>query len=112
MLRPGADEEHLQPEDFVCDFCGNHWTPERPMVEGHRGALICGPCLTEAYVRVIKEGAGRLAPEIVTCTLCLEHHDTPHWTGSRENTWACTRCIRQSAAVLQKDKESGWTRPE
>jgi hypothetical protein len=112
MRREGTDEENLQPEDFLCDFCGNHWTDHRPMVEGHRGALICGPCLSIAWTMVIRNNAGELVPEVVTCVLCLQHQDTPHWKGFRENTWACTKCIRQSAAILQKDPESGWKKPE
>ncbi|HYE60803.1 MAG TPA: ClpX C4-type zinc finger protein [Phycisphaerales bacterium] len=112
MRREGTDENNLQPEDFLCDFCGNHWTDTRPMVEGHRGSLICGQCLSIAYTMVVKNGAGEPAPEVVTCALCLQHQETPHWRGFREDTWACTKCIRQSAAIMQKDPESGWKKPE
>ena len=112
MRREGTNEDNLLPEDFLCDFCGNHWAEDRPMVEGHRGSLICGRCLTVAFAEVVNLGGGETVPEIITCLLCLQHQETPHWKGPRENTWACTKCIRQSAAILQKDKESGWKKPE
>lgn len=110
MRREGTDEENVQPEDFLCDFCHHHWTEDRPMVEGHRGSLICGKCLTVAYATVINSNAGELVPEVVTCALCLQHQETPHWKGPHE-AYVCTKCIRQSAAILQKDKEVGWKKP-
>ena len=112
MRREGTDENNLAPEDFLCDFCGNHWADDRPMVEGHRGSLICGKCLSVAYAVVINNNAGELVPEVVTCALCLQHQETPHWKGALDNAYVCTKCIRQSAAILQKDKETGWKKPE
>ncbi len=112
MRRPGTDEDNLQPTDFLCDFCANHWAEDRQMVEGHRGSLVCSQCLTSAYATVVRDGKGEKVPEVVTCTLCLEHKDLPHWKGPLENMWACQRCIKQSAAILQKDPESGWKKPE
>lgn len=110
MRREGSDEEDLKPEDFLCDFCGSTWTQDRQMVEGHRGSLICSHCLTQAYSTVIRQGGGALAPASATCTLCLAHHDTPHWQGSA-GPLACKRCIEQSARILEKDQEAGWKRP-
>ena len=49
MHRPGSDPLDMRAEDFLCDFCGEHWSEERPMVEGHHGSLACGPCLTAAF---------------------------------------------------------------
>jgi hypothetical protein len=112
MRREGCDEENLKPEDFLCDFCGNTWSPERQMVEGHRGTLICALCLTEAYAKVIRRGEGTGVPEMVVCTLCQAHHEAPHWQGPGAGApVACKRCIEQSARILEKDPDSGWKRP-
>jgi hypothetical protein len=110
MRREGCDEENLKPEDFLCDFCGNQWTAERQMVEGHRGSLICALCLTEAYAKVIRRGEGTAVPEMVVCTLCMAHRDEPHWQGAAGPV-VCRRCIEQSARILEKDQDSGWKRP-
>ena len=39
--------------DFLCDFCRREWTEDSPMVEGHHGSLVCGRCLTVAYIEVV-----------------------------------------------------------
>lgn len=97
---------------FKCDFCLNPWAEDRPMVEGHRGSLICARCLTLAYTQVVASESGEKAPEPVTCALCLEHRSQAHWQSpARPEAWACERCIRQSAQMLEKDEESGWKRP-
>jgi hypothetical protein len=110
MRRDGCDEENLKPQDFLCDFCLNHWAEDRPMVEGHRGSLICSRCLTEAYRTVIRENTGETVPSMINCTLCVAHHDTPHWKGLAGPV-ACKRCIEQSARILEKDPDAGWKRP-
>jgi hypothetical protein len=109
MQRPGADPEDMRPEDFLCDFCGRCWSPDRPMVEGHRGSLVCGPCLTVAWVEVVNHGQRSAMPG-TECRLCRETRDGPAWASPLEAV-ACLRCIKQSAGVLAKDAESGWKKP-
>jgi hypothetical protein len=112
MRREGCDEENLKPEDFICDFCRQTWADDRQMVEGHRGSLICQQCLTQAYDLVFIKNGGTPVPEMVVCTLCQAHHDTPHWQGPGPGApVVCKRCINQSAVILEKDQESGWRRP-
>jgi hypothetical protein len=97
---------------FKCDFCRNPWADDRPMVEGHRGSLICAHCLTVACAQVLVLKAGSHVAENITCALCLEHHDTLHWESPLfPGTFACKRCINQSGRILQKDAESGWKMP-
>ena len=79
------------------------------MVEGHRGSLICGDCLAAAYRALVLEGAA--AALGYTCTLCLEARQDGGWRGARADTTACLRCVKQSAAVLAKDKDQGWKKP-
>lgn len=99
-------------EFFKCDFCLQPWAENRPMVEGHRGSLICAPCLGVAFRTVFLLSAGITVPEAIICKLCLEHHDTPHWQSPvAPETHACKRCVNQSARILQKDPEAGWKIP-
>lgn len=111
MLRPGADESSLRMEDFLCNFCRRPWTEDLPMVEGHRGNLVCGRCLTVAYVELVLGGAS--APsEPLPCVMCLEQRTDPSWRSpADEEQCICVRCVRQAAGALSKDKESGWVRP-
>ncbi len=96
----------------LCDFCRAELSEQRLMVEGHRGSLICSFCLSAAYAEVVSGGGGVDPPEGATCTLCLEDRPEKHWESPvYPGTFACRRCVNQSARVLEKDKESGWKRP-
>ena len=96
--------------DVLCDFCGREWTERLPMVEGHQGSCICGDCLADAYRAIVLEEAAATAPS--KCALCLEHREEPTWArGGDGSPRACRRCVRQSAAVLQKDADLGWRKP-
>jgi hypothetical protein len=96
---------------FKCDFCRRAWADSLPMVEGHQGSLICAECLTAAFTRVVVENAGEpLAPPAV-CALCLEQRADPHWRGPLADAFACKRCIKQSAAILERDPDVAWKRP-
>lgn len=106
------DEKAQGNDYFKCDFCLNSWAEDRPMVEGHRGSLICVRCLTLAYSQVVVESAGESAPAGAICALCLEHREQQHWHSPlRDEGWACERCIRQAGQMLEKDPEYGWKRP-
>ena len=97
---------------FKCDFCHGPWAEDRPMVEGHRGSLICSRCLTIAYETVATGNGGETLPEATLCTLCLAPMGGPAWRSpAYPDAWICKRCIKQSAGVLTKDKESGWSKP-
>lgn len=97
---------------FICDFCRQSWAEDRPMVEGHRGSLICGPCLTVAYTELVHLHAGAERAKTL-CAMCLEHRDQPQWESPlHPEVHACIRCVRQAAGVMSKDVESGWKRPD
>lgn len=99
-------------EFFVCDFCRRAWAEDRPMVEGHQGSLICASCLSFAYDAVINRSLGSSSPPSQLCTLCLEHRDGPHFNSPLvPEAWACLRCIKQSATILEKDPDYQWKRP-
>lgn len=98
-------------EFFVCDFCRRHWADDRPMVEGHRGALICAKCLTLAYTDLVYSGQGT-ALSGTLCTMCLENRAQPQWCSPlHPEAHACLRCVRQAAGVLSRDPDYGWQRP-
>ncbi|CAG1006271.1 hypothetical protein PHYC_03308 [Phycisphaerales bacterium] len=114
MQRQGADPENMSAEDFLCDFCLRCWAPQRPMVEGHRGSLVCGECLAEAHRAVVVRGEGISVPDPEACALCLMHKDEPHWRSTKVEARpvVCRTCIKRSGAILEKDPDSGWKRPE
>jgi len=112
MHRPGSDPANMQACDFLCDFCGNSWSPERPMIEGHQGSLVCGACLSMAYAAVVLAGADD--PALGNrCTMCLETRPEAHWSSPlREGARICRRCIELAARQLQRDRGSGWRIPD
>lgn len=121
MRRPESDPNDVRMSDVLCDFCGREWSDSLAMVEGHQGSCICGDCLREAYRSVVLgAGGGGVGPS--RCALCLEEREDPSWTpgagsprpatAAPAGRRACRRCVKQSAAVLQKDPDLGWRRPE
>lgn len=112
MHRAGSDPANMTAEDFLCDFCLNHWAEDRPMVEGHRGGLICGECLTSAYrLLILQHGGTRVEPH-VNCVLCLLHRDVEHWVSPRDSgVVLCRQCLELGIRTFERDPESGWTRP-
>jgi hypothetical protein len=111
MRREGCDEDNLQMSDVMCDACAKEWTHELPMVEGHQGSCICGRCLTVAYADLVNNKGGE-APEGYKCTLCLELREDPGWVSPMfDDKCFCRRCVKQCSGVLNKDKETDWSRP-
>ncbi|MBO6512608.1 MAG: hypothetical protein JJ974_01415 [Phycisphaerales bacterium] len=98
---------------FVCDYCHQAWSEDRPMVEGHRGSLICGNCLSIAYTQLVHQKLGSPVTDDETCLLCLENgRDDPHWRSPMfDEAVACRRCLKQSAGVLHKDRDIAWEKP-
>lgn len=98
---------------FRCDFCKTAWDMQRPMVEGHRGSLICGNCLSIAYMELVHLDTGITPPREQACALCLENgRDGLHWVSPVDDSViVCRRCIKQSAGVLHKDPDSPWKKP-
>jgi len=97
---------------FRCDFCLSQWSDDRPMVEGHRGGLICGPCLAVAYRAVLIDRTGVPCPAEATCRLCLSRRELPCWVGLiDESAIACRSCIAKSARILDRDAETDWSLP-
>lgn len=99
-------------EYFKCDFCRSSWSEDRPMVEGHRGSLICAPCLSVAYREVVLHAGGEPPTPGVGCALCLQTNDTRYWASPLDRSVvACAECVERSARTMEKDPETGWSRP-
>ena len=113
MHRPDADPENMTLADFLCDFCEQPWAEDRPMVEGHRGAIVCGRCLTLAYTEVMVTRVSDEPQPGECCVLCLEENrPEPHWRSPATQRLACRRCIKQAAGILHKDADIAWRKPE
>jgi len=96
---------------FKCDFCCRAWAEELPMVEGHRGSLICAECLTAGYVAVHSPGA-KVMGDQGSCALCLQYKSTPAFESPTvPGCWACQECLVRSAILLERDNEVSWSRP-
>ncbi len=107
-------DTNAQGNDFFkCDFCLSPWSEDLAMVEGHRGSIICGRCLSVAYAELVHLHSGRPCQPEEKCILCLEEQRTDlHWESPLQTgVLACKRCVKQSAGVLHKDKDIPWTKP-
>jgi len=111
MHREGINPDNVQPEDILCDFCGKPaWSRGEPCVEGHQGSIICGKCLTVAYNELVISDVEMSTEE--KCRMCLEHRDDSVWFGVVDPPAPiCLRCVKQSAAVLNKSKHWEWVKP-
>ncbi len=98
---------------FKCDFCMQAWSEDRPMVEGHKGSLICGSCLSLAYrMSVLSDPPSGPMGDLGSCVMCLQHKDRAAWESPMtQGTWICEECARNAAKMLEKDKEVTWSRP-
>jgi len=111
MRKEGIDEENAQMSDFLCDYCGTEWTEDLAMIEGHKGSIICGVCLREAFRQVIVLGQNN-AEEGYSCNLCLLTKAEPAWKSSATAATICAWCINRSGGMVAKDSDSGWKKPE
>jgi hypothetical protein len=120
MHRPGSNPDAMLPSDILCDFCERPWSDDLPMVEGHRGSCICGPCLAVAWSAVVDGGLDDAppppddpdGPPSWTCALCLEPRRDPAFASPmRPEAFVCRRCIRLAGRALHDDPSVDWTKP-
>ena len=94
-----------------CDFCGTDWDEVKPMVEGHRGAVLCLTCLMHAVeqIEVPETSNADSATGKFTCPLCRRENipaDVPRWSHPNHgDTIACEDCIRQADGTFGKDPD-------
>ncbi len=97
---------------ICCDFTGQVWDQEIPMIEGHRGSVISIAALALAVEQALP------TPVSVACTLCLRtvepgtriwSHPAPPPEANREAV-VCWDCIRQADRAFAKDPDVDWER--
>lgn len=97
---------------IACDFTGNDWDMEEPMIEGHRGAVISLAALAMAI-----EGATE-REEPFDCTMCLRPQEagakgwqnpSPPPTANAEAV-ICWDCIQQADMAFGRDPDTDWQR--
>jgi len=100
------------PEGIIiaCDFCGQDWDEIRPMIEGHRGSVLCLDCLKFALAMA------HPAKDAGPCTMCLhpiedgkimwQHPDRPE--SANQQALICEGCIKQAAGTFSKDADIPW----
>lgn len=89
-----------------CDYCGTDWDEVKPMIEGHRGSVLCLNCLKVALTDL------QPAAERFFCNLCVREHipaGTPRWTSPARGTHACESCVKQAAVAFSRDPDVDWT---
>ncbi len=93
---------------IACDFCGTEWDQVRPMIEGHRGSILCLACLRSAQNEM---AAGS---EPFKCTLCLRDlpADVPSWHHAQKAEDAnpdaalCGDCLKQAVKAFADDPDT------
>lgn len=119
---PGCGETNVVPKYskskiailLSCDFCGIDWDNKSPMIEGHRGSVLCLPCLELALKQISPH------PESFKCTLCQQDKNEPdqlRWQhpdptpspGLNPEASICKDCMTQAERVFKKDKSVDWS---
>jgi len=101
-----------------CDFCGTDWDEVIPMIEGHRGSILCLACMKVAISNTASE---ELPYE---CTMCRREQlgAKAHWRPEREEgatllpganpfAVACESCLNQASGTFSKDPDVDWKKP-
>jgi len=97
---------------IYCDFTGEDWDNESPMIEGHKGSIIS----LQALRRATQEACE--ASEVFSCTMCLRSFDPPEkmWRhpdpppGANAQAVICWDCIQQADRAFGKDPEVAYDR--
>ncbi len=116
--------QRTEPDGIVisCDFCGIDWDEVIPMIEGHKGSVLCVSCLTLA-LPVLEEQEQRqkadgppIPDALESCSLCLQpvENGTPWWSNSgatpseglNPGAVMCRSCARQAARGFHKDPDT------
>jgi hypothetical protein len=101
--------QRAEPEGIVisCDFCRRDWDGAAPMIEGHRGSILCLECCQKA----LQEQAA--LPDKYACTLCLRFNIPavlPRWRNPQHpEAIACQECLYQAARAFSRNKDVDFT---
>ncbi len=95
---------------ITCDFTGEDWDGESPMIEGHQGSVVCA----EALLMAVEQAEP--ATERTQCTMCLRHRDPPMkmWRHpappekANPDAVICWECIKLADRTFAKDPDVEW----
>ncbi|MHB1157294.1 MAG: hypothetical protein ACYC26_10710 [Phycisphaerales bacterium] len=98
--------------ELACDFCGVTWDQVKPMIEGHRGSILCLACLAKAIEQAEE------SEEAFTCTMCRVEreagmkrwHFEPRPAHANQEGVICWDCVQQADRAFGKDTDVDWTR--
>lgn len=96
--------------ELACDFCGVTWDQVKPMIEGHRGSILCLECLAKAIEQAEE------SKEAFTCTMCRVEREEGMkvWRGEQlpgvQLPGVCWDCVQQADRAFGKDADVDWTR--
>ena len=98
-----------------CDFCGTDWDQVRPMIEGHRGSVICLDCVKQA---IADESA---PPSQYSCTMCIrdqlptklkQWEPNPRPQAANPTAIICHDCLQQASQAFHRDNDVPWSKPQ
>jgi len=97
---------------IACDFTGEDWDGEAPMIEGHHGSVLSLDGLAMAV-----EHAGD-HDEPFTCTMCLRRYDEggkawqpdPPPAHGNPEAIICWDCVQQADKAFDRDPDTDWVR--
>ncbi|MCA9297965.1 MAG: hypothetical protein KDA28_02800, partial [Phycisphaerales bacterium] len=84
---------------------------DRPMVEGHKGSLICHACLGLAHRELVVMSSDWRPADDASCTMCLMTKPIPHFASPLNEALICHECVVRAATTLRKDPETSWAAP-
>lgn len=97
---------------IACDFTGEDWDNEAPMIEGHQGSVLSLKALALAidHAAAVDEGT--------QCTMCRKHYKPgdkmwkPNPLPPEANPAAaiCWDCIQQADKAFAQDRDIDWDR--
>ena len=92
-----------------CDFCGTDWDEQLPMIEGHRGSVLCLECLKQALDEaepIDKPFEGTLCLSRKPAGIKAWQHPAPKPSpGLNPDAQLCWDCIRLAAKGFHKDPD-------
>ena len=97
-----------------CDFCGTDWDQVLPMIEGHRGSILCLACLKIAIDEI------KVHQNTFCCALCIRENlpeNLPRWRPdpyperANQKALLCEDCLRQAVEKFHRDPDVDWGKP-
>ncbi len=89
-----------------CDACHATWDQVLPMIEGHRGSVLCLECLKQARSQPLATG------EPFMCVLCQKESlpaTLGRYRSASTGVAVCADCLEQAANTFSRDPDVDWS---